>query len=193
MHSNTKRACTGNSLSLSASWMLTPATCPPLCLPSPFPRLCGLSSADNGHLLLRHFGPIWGVWRLTTGGVQLIVASRFKSNMVSQLFSDNDHGRTGTASYMAENQKTSLPLSLDRLEDSDGLNRIFLCCYVDFQTRVYDCEELAAMPVPPQFIRVKELLGIEGDLKKVFGPQGMIFSYDADGKIRMWTCARFLT
>ena len=105
--------------------------------------------------------------------------------MISQLFSDNDHGRTGTASYMAENQKTSLPLSLDRLEDLDGLNRIFLCCYVDFQTRVYDCEELAAMPVPPQFIRVTDLLGIEGDLKKVFGPQSMIFSYDADGKIRM--------
>ena len=83
------------------------------------------------------------------------------------------------------NPRHLFPISLARLEDSDGLSRMFLCCYVDSQTRVYDCEELAAMPVPPQFTRVKELLGIEGDLKRIFGPQGMIFSYDADGKIRM--------
>jgi len=101
----------------------------------------------------------------------------------------SQHHVTGVSSFKLLlrylESETSLPLSLARLKDSDGLSRMFLCCYVDSQTRVYDCEELAAMTVSPQFTRVKELLGIEGDLKRVFGPQGIIFSYDADGKIRM--------
>jgi len=51
--------------------------------------------------------------------------------------------------------------------------------------RVYDCEELMAVIVPPQFTRLKEILGIDGDLKRVFAPQGTIFSYDVDGKTRV--------
>lgn len=102
----------------------------------------------------------------------------------------NQHHVAGVSSFKLFlrylESETSLPLSLARLEDSDGLSRMFLCCYVDSQIRVYNCEELVAMPVPPEFTRVKELLGIKGDLKRVFGPQGMIFSYDADGRIRMW-------
>jgi hypothetical protein len=42
-----------------------------------------------------------------------------------------------------------------------------------------------AVIVPPQFTRVKELLGIDGDLKRVFVPQGVVFSYDGNGKTRM--------
>ena len=79
----------------------------------------------------------------------------------------------------------SIPTSLVRLEDSSGLTRMFLCCYVDTRIRVYDCEELMAVIVPPQFMRVKEVLGIDGDLKRVFAPQGMIFSYDVNGKTRV--------
>ncbi|KAF8340966.1 hypothetical protein F5887DRAFT_1160207 [Amanita rubescens] len=62
---------------------------------------------------------------------------------------------------------------------------MFLCCYVDTRIRAYDCEELMAVIVPPQFTRVKEMLGIDGDLKRVFAPQGMIFSYDVNGKTRV--------
>ena len=79
----------------------------------------------------------------------------------------------------------SMPISLARLEDSSGLTRMFLCCYVDTRTRVYDCEELMAVIVPPQFTHVKEILGIDGDLKRVFTPQGMIFSYDVNGRTRV--------
>ncbi|KIL56568.1 hypothetical protein M378DRAFT_181932 [Amanita muscaria Koide BX008] len=79
----------------------------------------------------------------------------------------------------------SMPISLARLEDSSGLTRMFLCCYVDTRIRVYDFEELMAVIVPPQFTRLKEILGIDGDLKRVFAPQGTIFSYDVDGKTRV--------
>jgi hypothetical protein len=57
----------------------------------------------------------------------------------------------------------SMPISLARLEDSSDLTRMFLCCYVDTRIRVYD----------------------DGDLKRVFAPQGMIFSYDVNGRTRV--------
>ena len=79
----------------------------------------------------------------------------------------------------------SIPVSLVTLEDDDGLTRKFLCCYVDTRTRVYDCDELMAVKVPPQFSRVKELLGTHGNLKRVFTPKGVIFSYDVNGKTRV--------
>ena len=44
-------------------------------------------------------------------------------------------------------------MSLARLEDSSGLTRMFLCCYVDTRIRVYDVKELMAVIVPPQFTR----------------------------------------
>ena len=78
-----------------------------------------------------------------------------------------------------------MPISLARLEDSSGLTCMFLCCYVDTHIRVYDCEELMAVKVPLQFTRVKEMLGIDGGLKRVFAPQGTIFSYDVNGKTRV--------
>lgn len=81
----------------------------------------------------------------------------------------------------------SIPVSLVGLEDDrdDGLTREFLCCYVDTRIRVYDCDELMAVKVPPQFSRVKEILGIDGDLKRVFTPKGVIFSYDVNGRTRV--------
>ena len=79
----------------------------------------------------------------------------------------------------------SIPISLARLEDSTGLTHMFLCCYVDTRIRVYDHEELMAVIVSAQFTHVKEILGIDGDLKRVFAPQGTIFSYDVNGKTRV--------
>jgi hypothetical protein len=71
------------------------------------------------------------------------------------------------------------------LDFSVFLMRMFLCCYVDTRIRVCDCEELMAVIVPPQFTRVKEIVGIDGDLKRIFAPQGAIFSYDGNGKTRV--------
>ena len=71
-----------------------------------------------------------------------------------------------------------MPISLARLETSETSDptRTFLCGHIDARIRVYDCEELMAM---------KETLGIDGDLKRVFGPKGMILSYDVDGRTRV--------
>jgi len=79
----------------------------------------------------------------------------------------------------------SMPISLAILEDTAGLSRMFLCCYVDTHTRVYSCEELMAVTVPPQFARAKEILGIDGNLKRVFAPKGTIISYDVNGRTRV--------
>ena len=70
----------------------------------------------------------------------------------------------------------SIPVSLVGSEDDDGLTRKFLCCYVNTRIRVYDCDELMAVKVPPQFSRVKELLGIDSDLKEgIYAPRRDLF------------------
>ena len=83
----------------------------------------------------------------------------------------------------------SIPVSLVSVEDFSVSiftpSRKFLCCYVDTRTRVCNCEELMAVIVPPQFTRVKEILGIDGDLKRIFALDGTIVSYDANGKTRV--------
>ncbi|KAI0295885.1 hypothetical protein B0F90DRAFT_1919179 [Multifurca ochricompacta] len=99
------------------------------------------------------------------------------------------HGIEGVLSFKqflqyAESE-ASMPISLVSLEDSSSLDRMFLCCYVDTRVRVYDFKELMAVIVPPQFTRLKEVLGMYGDLKRVFAPKGIIFSYDVDGKTRV--------
>jgi len=63
--------------------------------------------------------------------------------------------------------ETSTPIFLANLEDVGGLSRVFLCFYVDYTIKVYDCAELMAVTVPPQFTPVKELLSIEGDSRRV--------------------------
>jgi hypothetical protein len=94
------------------------------------------------------------------------------------------HDISGVPSFKQLLQYVESEIST-RLEDDSGLTRMFLCCYVDTRIRVCDCEELMAVIVPPQFTRVKEIVGIDGDLKRVFAPQGAIFSYDGNGKTRV--------
>jgi hypothetical protein len=101
--------------------------------------------------------------------------------------------RPANNSCNMSNPRYQWPVSLARLEDDSGLARMFLCCYVDTHIRVYDCEELMAVTVPPRFTRVKEILGINGDLKRVFAPQGTIFSYDVNGRTRVEEQCRNLT
>ncbi|RDB24670.1 hypothetical protein Hypma_008206 [Hypsizygus marmoreus] len=77
------------------------------------------------------------------------------------------------------------PVHFAQLEDSDGFSHILVCCYVDYQKWVYDCEELMMMKVPAQFERVKDILSIQGGLKRIFAPHGHIFSYDSSGRTRV--------
>jgi hypothetical protein len=86
--------------------------------------------------------------------------------------------------HRLENE-TSTPIFLASLEDVGDAPRVFLCFYVDYMINVYDCAELMAVAVPTQFERVKDLLGIEGDLRRVFAPRGHIFSWDSKGRKRL--------
>ena len=78
--------------------------------------------------------------------------------------------------------ETSTPIFLAILEDVGGVSRVFLCYYA---IKVYDCAELTAVTMPTQFERVKDLLSIEGDLRKVFAPRAHIFSWDNKGRKRL--------
>ena len=73
-----------------------------------------------------------------------------------------------------------MSISLARLEDYSDLtsSRVFLCCNVDIRDNIYECEEVMAVTVPPQFTRVKKILGIDGNLKRVFAPKAMVYSFD---------------
>ena len=82
--------------------------------------------------------------------------------------------------------ETSAPIFMASLDDDDGdVPRRLLCFYVDYSIRVYDCAELMAVTVPAQFKRVKDVLGIEGDLRRVFAPKAHIYSWDSNGRTRV--------
>ena len=60
-----------------------------------------------------------------------------------------------------------------------SLTSFRLCCYVDFRIRVYDCEELMAVIVPPTVHACEGntvLVGIDGDLKRVYAPRAFVNS-----------------
>jgi hypothetical protein len=81
--------------------------------------------------------------------------------------------------------EASIPLALVRLEDVSG-SRTFLCFHVEYEDeKVSDCEELMEIAVPPQFARLKESMGIAGDVKRVFGPKAVVFSYGTNGRSRV--------
>jgi hypothetical protein len=81
--------------------------------------------------------------------------------------------------------ETSTPTSLVRLDDLDGQRRMFMCCYVDYRIKLYDCEEMMGITVPQEFTRVKEVLNCNGEIRRVFGPKGTVFSYDSNGQTRV--------
>jgi hypothetical protein len=81
--------------------------------------------------------------------------------------------------------ETSTPIFLANIDDDGDAPRRFLCFYVDYSIRVYDCAELMAVTVPTQFERVKDVLSIEGDLRRVFAPKAHICSWDSNGRTRV--------
>lgn len=122
------------------------------------------------------------------GGIP-IVAIGFEVTNALEAYR-HKHGLTEGLSSFKEilrnlESKLLIPLHLARTEDSSGLSRMFLCCYIDYELKVYDCEELMAMPVPPEFKLVKELFGTDGELRRFFSPYGQIYSYDENGRTRI--------
>jgi hypothetical protein len=72
-----------------------------------------------------------------------------------------------------------IPLALVRIDDQgdDGAASFYyLCCFADYSSRPYRCEDLLAIPVPPPFDQLPKLIPVEGDLQRLFAPKTMIFS-----------------
>lgn len=82
--------------------------------------------------------------------------------------------------------ETSTPISLARIDDKSGASSMYyLCCFLDYRDISHNTDELAGVPVPREFIRVKDLLGFEGVLERVTAPKASIFSYDSNGRTRV--------
>ena len=45
-----------------------------------------------------------------------------------------------------------------------GLDHYYLCCFTDCSGRPYDCKDLLAIPVPPAFHQLRQLIPVEGDV-----------------------------
>jgi hypothetical protein len=85
--------------------------------------------------------------------------------------------------------KIGVPLALVRVERDRGDGEVvcdhYLCCFVDYSGRPYDSEDLLAIPVPPAFHQLPQLIPVEGDLRRLFAPRAMISSYDQSDKSRV--------
>jgi len=84
--------------------------------------------------------------------------------------------------------KIGIPLALVCIDDQgdDGAESCYyLCCFADYSSRPYRCEDLLAVPVPPAFHQLPQLIPVESDLHRLFAPRTMIFSNGQSGKSRV--------
>ncbi|KAF9442576.1 hypothetical protein P691DRAFT_810417 [Macrolepiota fuliginosa MF-IS2] len=80
--------------------------------------------------------------------------------------------------------QVGVPLALVRIEHDEGDDH-YLCCFVDYSSRPRSPEDLLAIPVPPAFRQLPQLIPVEGDLHRLFAPRARISSYDQSGKTRV--------
>ena len=85
--------------------------------------------------------------------------------------------------------KIGVPLALVRVErdeeDGEAACDYYFCCFADYSSRPYDTEDLLAVPVPPAFHQLPQIIPVEGDLRRLFAPRAMVSSYDQSGKSRV--------
>ena len=82
--------------------------------------------------------------------------------------------------------RIGVPLALVRVErDDEAACDHYLCCFADYSGRVYDSKDLLTIPVPLAFHQLPQLIPVEGDLRRLFAPRTMIWSYDQSGKSRV--------
>ena len=76
--------------------------------------------------------------------------------------------------------KIGTPVTLVRLElDDDGATPDhFLCCFAesDFTGRPYDVNDMLAIPIPPEFHQLPQVITVEGALRRLFAPRAKAFS-----------------
>ena len=69
--------------------------------------------------------------------------------------------------------KLNAPLALVRVDtDAGKTSNHYFCCFADFSDRAYQPEELLAIPVPPAFHQLSQLIPVEGEVQRLFAPRG---------------------
>ncbi|KAF9442319.1 hypothetical protein P691DRAFT_681686 [Macrolepiota fuliginosa MF-IS2] len=77
--------------------------------------------------------------------------------------------------------QVGVPLALVEVE-RDEEDDLYLCCFIDFSSRPYSPEDLLAIPVPPGFRQLPQLIPVEGDLHRLFAPNAYVMYHDRSDK-----------
>ncbi|TDL18977.1 hypothetical protein BD410DRAFT_792572 [Rickenella mellea] len=85
---------------------------------------------------------------------------------------------------------TSTEVTLARIDDFDGGNHDYFCCFADCTYNfIWNCEDVMKQIVPEKFSEVMAPLSTDGIVKRVFASRGFLFSYDSNGKRRVKSSA----
>lgn len=73
--------------------------------------------------------------------------------------------------------KINVPLALICVEEESAgsVSDYYLCCFADCSERPYEPEDLLAIPVPPAFHQLLQLIPVEGDLRRLFAPRAISY------------------
>jgi hypothetical protein len=120
------------------------------------------------------------------------VGYEISSDTFDEFLSENDMLESGFPDYQKflnhlESQ-TSTMVHLAHLDDeSEGttIRHTFVCCYVDYRDRIYDCEEIMAIDVPSGFTHIRDIIQTKGVLRCIMARKGILFSYDSNGNDRV--------
>ncbi|KIM92373.1 hypothetical protein PILCRDRAFT_810429 [Piloderma croceum F 1598] len=76
-------------------------------------------------------------------------------------------------------------VNLDDESESTTTRHTFLCCYMECNNRIHDCDDIQAVVVPNAFTRIQEIIQTKGVLRRVVASKGIVYSYDSDGQSRV--------
>src|ERR1700676_4934742 len=76
-------------------------------------------------------------------------------------------------------------VNLDDKSESTTTRRTFLCCYMQCNNRMYDCEDVLAVVVLNAFTCIQEIIQTEGVLRRVVASKGIVYSYDSNRELRV--------
>jgi hypothetical protein len=120
------------------------------------------------------------------------VGYEISSNTFNKFLSENDMLESGFPddqkflNYLESQTSTMVHLAhLDDESTGTTIRHTFLCCYVDYRDRIYNCEEIMAVTVPSGFSHIQDIIQTEGALRRIVARKGILFSYDSNGRDRV--------
>ena len=74
---------------------------------------------------------------------------------------------------------------LDDESTGTTIRHTFLCCYINYHDRIYNCEEIMVVTVPSSFSHIQDIIQTEGALRRIVAHKGILFSYDSNRRDRV--------